>query len=177
VFLRRARILFKRRGELWAENLRKRPARIVIAARSTPFVTLRAYPVLQAFDAPNGDFRACDECVEHAAASAPDVESKLFRWKCAQRSRKKILETRKNDEQKSFPDFAGHGRHQKSEVKDLLDLFGARKKRIGRRWVIYELATGNMRNQICRKSATPTQLRLHGRVACAADLDERSRKE
>lgn len=164
----------------WKEETgvdRYRRAVYTFRRRSTP------YPVLQVFDAPNGDF----SCVRRMRSNTPlqalaSLNETVF-VECAQALAKKTLEAggTTDDERITYAFRRALSRQPSPDEKsDLTALLQKQKKRIAEGWVNpNEIATG--RNEVAAhmpKGATPTQLAAYT-VICRVllNLDETITKE
>jgi hypothetical protein len=140
------------------------------------------YPVLQAFDAPNGDF----SCVRRARSNTPlqaltSLNEVLF-MECAQALARSAFTHGQTDEQRVRYAFRRcvAREPEPDEMKELLELLNKEKAYLAEGWVsIAELATG--RNQPLKNlpaGATPTQLAAYTVVSRALlNLDETITKE
>lgn len=156
---------------------RYRRALYTFRRRSTP------YPVLQVFDAPNGDV----SCVRRMRSNTPlqalaSLNETVF-VECAQALARKTLESAGNsDDQRITYAFRRALSRQPTadEKSDLLSLLQKQTKRIAEGWVNpNEIATG--KNEVARhlpKDSTPTQLAAYT-VVCRVllNLDETITKE
>src|SRR5262249_21986825 len=147
----------------WREETgpdRFRRAVYTFRRRSTP------YPVLQVFDAPNGDF----SCVRRMRSNTPlqalaSLNETVF-VECAQALAKRTLEEGGNtDDQRITYAFRRALSRQPGadEKRDLLDLLDKQTQRIQEGWVNpNEISTGkNEIPQTLPKGATPTQLAVY----------------
>ncbi len=141
------------------------------------------YPVLQTFDAPNGDF----SCVRRGRSNTPlqalvSLNETTF-MECAQAlARKTLAEGGKSDADKiNFAFRRALSRPPTdSERKELLALLNKQKDYIGSGWVnATELATGkNVAPEKLPQGATPTQLAAYTVVSrVLLNLDETITKE
>jgi hypothetical protein len=156
---------------------RYRRAVYTFRRRSTP------YPVLQVFDAPNGDF----SCVRRMRSNTPlqalvSLNETVF-VECAQALAKKTLENggTTDDERIAYAFRRALSRQPSPDEKsDLTALLEKQTKRIAEGWVNpNEIATG--KNEVSPhlpKGATPTQLAAYT-VVCRVllNLDETITKE
>ena len=164
----------------WKEETgpdRYRRAVYTFRRRSTP------YPVLQVFDAPNGDF----SCVRRMRSNTPlqalaSLNETVF-VECAQALAKKTLESggTTDDERIAYAFRRAVSRQPTPDEKSELDaLLQKQTKRIAEGWVNpNEVATG--KNEVSArlpKGATPTQLAAYT-VVCRVllNLDETITKE
>ncbi|MCI0533751.1 MAG: PSD1 and planctomycete cytochrome C domain-containing protein [Verrucomicrobiales bacterium] len=140
------------------------------------------YPVLQAFDAPNGDF----SCVRRARSNTPlqaltSLNEVLF-MECAQALAARSFEHAATDEERiryAFRRCVGR-QPESDELGELLDLLHKQKAHLAEGWVsVAELATGkNEPLKNLPKGVTPTQLAAHTVVSRALlNLDETITKE
>jgi mono/diheme cytochrome c family protein len=141
------------------------------------------YPVLQAFDAPNGDF----SCVRRQRSNTPlqalaSLNEILF-VECAQSLARRALEDggQTDAERISHAFRRCVGRSpEPDELKELLALLDRQKAHLGEGWVnVAELATGKIETpKALPKGATPTQLAAYTVVArVLLNLDETITKE
>lgn len=164
----------------WKEETgpdRYRRALYTFRRRSTP------YPVLQVFDAPNGDF----SCVRRMRSNTPlqalaSLNEAVF-VECAQALARKTLESgaTTDDARITYAFRRALSRQPTSDEKsDLLSLLQKQTKRIAEGWVNpNEVATG--KNEVAAhlpKDATPTELAAYT-VLCRVvlNLDETITKE
>jgi hypothetical protein len=141
------------------------------------------YPVLQAFDAPNGDF----SCVRRLRSNTPlqaltSLNEVLF-VECAQAlALRAVRQGGATDEERityAFRRCVGR-QPEREELKELLALLDRQKTHLAEGWVnVPELATGkNDLPQGLPKGATPTQLGAYTVVArVLLNLDETITKE
>jgi len=164
----------------WPESTgpdRYRRSLYIFRYRSVP------YPLLQTFDAPNGDF----SCVRRLRSNTPlqalvSLNEPMF-MECAQAlARKTLIEGGKSDKERI--DFAFRRAVSRppteNERKELLSLLEKQKQHIGDGWVnANELATG--RNEVTDQlpaGTTPTQLAAYTVVSrVLLNLDETITKE
>jgi len=164
----------------WKEETgpdRYRRALYTFRRRSTP------YPVLQVFDAPNGDFSCVRRMRSNTPLQALALLNETVFVECAQAlARKTLMEGGKSDADRvsyafrrtvsRFPTGA--------EKADLLSLLDKQRHRIAEGWVnANEIATG--KNEVSAhlpKGATPTQVAAYT-VVCRVllNLDETITKE
>jgi mono/diheme cytochrome c family protein len=141
-----------------------------------------AYPLLQIFDAPNGDF----SCVRRLRSNTPlqalvALNEPTF-MECAQAlARKTLAEGGKSDRERIEYAFrrALSRPPTKSEQAELLSLLEAQKKHISEGWVSAgELATGKSTVDNLPAGTTPTQLAAYTVVSrVLLNLDETITKE
>ncbi|PYL01358.1 MAG: hypothetical protein DME19_01940 [Verrucomicrobia bacterium] len=166
--------------KVWKEETgpeRYRRSLYIFKFRSVP------YPMLQTFDAPNGDF----SCVRRARSNTPlqaliSLNETEF-VECAQAlARKMLVEGGKSDADRVQYAFrrALSRPPNADERKELLALLDKEKQRIAQGWVNpLELATGkNERPVELPSGATPTQLAAYAVVSrVLLNLDETITKE
>jgi hypothetical protein len=166
--------------KVWKEETgpeRYRRSLYIFKFRASPF------PMLQTFDAPNGDF----SCVRRLRSNTPlqalvSLNEPVF-VECAQALAREVLtEGGKTDDGRIAYAFrrALSRRPTEVEKRELLSLLDKETKRIGNGWVnSYELATGN--NELPTKlpaGTTPTQLAAYTVVSrVLLNLDETITKE
>ena len=166
--------------KVWADETgpeRYRRSLYVFKFRTSP------YPVLQTFDAPNGDF----SCVRRMRSNTPlqalvSLNETQF-VECAQAlARQALIEGGRTDADRvSYAFRRALSRHPtEDEKRELLSLLDKEKKRIADGWVnSYELATG--KNELPQKlpaGATPAQLAAYTVVSrVLLNLDETITKE
>jgi hypothetical protein len=164
----------------WKEETgpdRYRRAVYTFRRRSTP------YPVLQVFDAPNGDF----SCVRRMRSNTPlqalaSLNETVF-VECAQALAKRALEEggKTDDERIAYAFRRALSRQPTSDEKsDLLSLLQKQTKRIADGWVNpNEIGTG--KNEVAAhlpKDVTPTQLAAYTVISrVLLNLDETITKE
>jgi len=141
------------------------------------------YPMLQTFDAPNGDF----SCVRRLRSNTPlqalvSLNEPTF-MECAQALARKTL-AEGGDSDKERIDFAFRRALSRpptdSERKELLSLLEKQQQHIGEGWInVAELASGkNELNEKLPTNTTPTQLAAYTVVSrVLLNLDETITKE
>jgi hypothetical protein len=140
------------------------------------------YPLLQTFDAPNGDF----SCVRRTRSNTPlqalvSLNEDQF-MDCARAlAHKTLSEGGKSDEERiRFAFRCTLSRLPNSgEMNDLLGLLASSQKHISEGWVnSYQLGAGKETNAALPKGATPVQLAAYTTVArVLLNLDETITKE
>jgi hypothetical protein len=141
------------------------------------------YPVLQAFDAPNGDFSCVRRMRSNTPLQALTSLNEILFVECAQALAARSVELggKTDQERIAFAFRRCLGRKpEPDEVKDLLDLLDREKQHLAEGWVsVPELATG--KTEFSRKlpeGVTPTQLAAYTVVSrVLLNLDETMTKE
>ncbi|MDB6023325.1 MAG: Protein of unknown function (DUF1553)/Protein of unknown function (DUF1549)/Planctomycete, partial [Pedosphaera sp.] len=140
------------------------------------------YPVLQTFDAPNGDFSCVRRLRSNTPLQALTTLNEVVFMECAQALALHALENGATDRQRITYAFRRClGREPtESEMKNLLDLLQRETKHISEGWVDAPvLATGkNEPVANLPKDTTPTQLAAYAVVSrVLLNLDETITKE
>ncbi|MEO7297757.1 MAG: PSD1 and planctomycete cytochrome C domain-containing protein [Verrucomicrobiota bacterium] len=155
---------------------RYRRALYTFRRRSTP------YPMLQVFDAPNGDSSCIRRMRSNTPLQALTTLNEIVAMECAQALAQKILEEGgKTDATKIEYAFRRTLARKPTadETADLLSLIEKQKKRIADGWVnSLEVATGKNEKPTLPEGTTPTQLAAYTVVSrVLLNLDETITKE
>ncbi|MDB6024306.1 MAG: Protein of unknown function (DUF1553)/Protein of unknown function (DUF1549)/Planctomycete [Verrucomicrobiales bacterium] len=141
------------------------------------------YPMLQAYDTPNGDFSCVRRMRSNTPLQALTTLNEIVSMECAQALAQKILaEGGKTDDERITYAFRRTVARPptKGEIKELKSLLEKQKKRIGEGWINpYELATAkNEKPKSLPEGTNPTQLAAYTVVSrVLLNLDETITKE
>jgi hypothetical protein len=155
---------------------RYRRALYTFRRRSTP------YPMLQAFDTPNGDSSCVRRMVSNTPLQALTTLNEIVFNECAQALARKVLESGGSTDASRIEYAFRRTLARKpaaDEVYELLQLIEKQKQRIADGWVNpLEVATGKNEKIELPKGATPTQLAAYTVVSrVLLNLDETITKE
>lgn len=141
------------------------------------------YPMLQAFDTPNGDFSCVRRMRSNTPLQALTTLNEVVSMECAQALAQKILqEGGKTDDERITYAFRRTlaRKPSKMEISEVKSLLAKQKNRIGDGWINpYELATGKNEKPVSLPEGTnPTQLAAYTVVSrVLLNLDETITKE
>jgi mono/diheme cytochrome c family protein len=140
------------------------------------------YPMLQTFDAPNGDFSCVRRLRSNSPLQALTSLNEIVFVECAQALARHSLEHGANDEERisyAFRSCVGR-KPEDEELKELTSLLTREKSHIAEGWINpHELATGKAElPKNLPKDTTPTQLAAYTVVSrVLLNLDETITKE
>ncbi len=140
------------------------------------------YPMLQAFDAPNGDFSCVRRLRSNSPLQALTSLNEIVFVECAQALARHSLEHGSTDEERityAFRSCLGR-KPEADELKELTDLLAREKAHIAEGWINpHELATGKAESpKNLPKGTNPTQLAAYTVVSrVLLNLDETITKE